>query len=528
MLTTTATAIVIQMNEEQKQQLIAKIRVKEEIKKRKIKNNLTEYTKFVHRGNWIPAKHLVFIQDKAQQLIDGKLSDKNGDEVDILMLSMPPQHGKSQSITETLPSYMACKHDDYKVIIAGYSATLAQTFNRRNRQKIQEFAGDLFNVRLTKENAGMLELSNGSVIQADGLLGGITGNPADLIIVDDVIKNRQEADSENQRSTIWKEFRDSVRTRLSARGKVIIIMTRWHEDDLFGRIENFDGLPSYSINLPVEAEENDIIGREVGDALFPEIGKDKEWVAKFRESYVQDPYEGGKRSWNALYLGRPSEREGNIFKRENWGRYKWRMSFIKTLPILILSVDASFKGGENNDKVSIQVWGKKGANVYLVDNETDQMGFTETKQTIKDMIAKYPRIGARYVEDKANGSAIIEVLNKEMGGFIPIKADVSTGGKVARAYAIQPFAESGNIYIPEDVPWAIDFINECSEFPNGAYKDQVDSFTQAVNKLMYAYAENTADSVSYGEFFKKDKKDGGEKFPTSELDIGEEFMNYGN
>lgn len=120
----------------------------------------------------------------------------------------------------------------------------------------------------------------------------------------------------------------------------------------------------------------------------------------------------------------------------------------------------------------------------MVDNVTRRMNFTVAIQTIVNLLQKYPKIGAKYVEDKANGTAIINVLNQKVGGFVAVKADASTGGKVARVHAIEPWITSGNVFLPRE-PWTHDFVEECASFPNGAHDDQVDAMSQALNKLIY-------------------------------------------
>jgi len=511
------------------------LKIKAEIEKRKARASLAGYTEYVHKGRWLPAKHLLYIDEKVELLLNGELYDDDGKEVDILLLSMPPQHGKSMTITNTLPSYLAGNYEYTDTIIVAYNSEFAQDFNRKNRAKLKEFGEDLFGVKLTKESASIVELDNHSSMRAVGIEGGITGNPADLIIIDDPVRNRADAYSESTRNKVWHEFLNGAKTRMRAAnlssprlkstGKIIVIMTRWHTDDLYGRITDVDGIPYYAINLPVEALENDPLGREPGDPLFPEIGKDKEWLKKEKGIYINDPT-GGQSAWRSLFMGNPSAEEGNIFKRTSWGRYNKTKEFINALPVLVMSVDAAFKGKKDNDKVAIQIWGKKGPNIYLVDAVAENLGFTDTLHAIIDILAKYPRVSAKYIEDKANGSAIIEVLNSKIGGFIPVKADVSTGGKVARAYAIEPYVASGNVYLPEEAPWVADFISELADFPTGKYKDQVDAATQALNKLIYFYAEIENKEVDkYQSFYGKKPKD--ESALGEEIEISDSFINYG-
>lgn len=440
------------------------------------------YVKYTNPG-YVELKHSVFLCnliDAALKKRDKMLTGEIPKENQYIMISMPPRHGKSMTITETLPSYFMCKYPKSKVILTAYSATLANDFSRANSKKIEEY--DLYGVRVLTDNQDRTEYSNGSVCVKAGILGGITGKGANLLIIDDPIKTAEEARSEVHREKIWKEWTMSLSTRLEEAAIVILIMTRWHEDDLAGRLQNKEYgelLPWKIVNIPLEAEENDILGREVGEPLWPD-----RYGRKFIQERKQYP-----ESFNALYQGRPSSEEGNILKREAWQYYDYSPQFIDTLPVLIMSVDASFKDTKTSAKCSVQVWGKRGANYYKVDNTTALMGFTALQQTIKNILAKYPKISAKYVEDKANGSAIIEVLNMEIGGFVPVKADATTGGKIARAHAIEPFVTSGNVYLPRGLPWVHSFVEECASFPNGTYADQVDAATQALHKLIYFYAD---------------------------------------
>jgi predicted phage terminase large subunit-like protein len=186
-----------------------------------------------------------------------------------------------------------------------------------------------------------------------------------------------------------------------------------------------------------------------------------------------------------------------------------------------MSVDASFKDTVTSARCSIQVWGKKLANYYMVDNVTELMSFTATLKTIENLLAKYPKIGAKYVEDKANGTAIINVMNQKLGGFIPVKADTSTGGKVARAHAVEPWVTSGNVLLPRGQTWVHDYVEEMAAFPNGTYADQVDASTQALNKLIYFNGEIEKMQNNVMDFFGHREK------PQITI-VEESFINYGS
>ncbi len=458
------------------------------------KENYINYVEHVHEGRWLRGKHLVYICDKVQALIEHRLFNEDGERIQILIIQVPPQHGKSQSVTETLPSFYLGKYPKKRVIEVSYGDDLAQKFGRRNKEKIEKYGKKLFNIQISKKTASAteFELSNniGSMISR-GIMSGITGQPGDLIIIDDPVKNKQEAYSESYRDRMWDEWLFSIKTRLSAEGVVILIQTRWHEDDLAGRMIKAEGKKVMAINLPCEAEENDILGREKGDPLFPEIGKDKKWLEDFKKTYLESD---GSQAWNALFQGRPSAQEGNMLKRDWWKRY----SSLPRIMYKVISVDAAVKEKETSDYTSIQVWGKSGVGMYLIDRFKKQMNFPDTLKAIEQMKGKHPDVNAIYIEDKANGSPIIQVLREKMGCIIPINP---IGDKVYRVNSIIGSIESGNCYVPDMAEFTDDFIDECASFPNGAHDDDVDAMSQAILKLRTIPAAIPSDDKGFRDDF---------------------------
>lgn len=350
---------------------------------------------------------------------------------------------------------------------------MAKRFGRKNRQKIQEFGESIFGKRLSSDNKSVTNFSlEGYAGQAlfTGLGGSITGQGAHLLLLDDIIKNRKEALSEVYREWAWDEYQSSLNTRLAPNGAIVLIMTRWHEDDLAGRLLKEEGNQWDVLKLPAIAEEHDLLDRKIGEPLWPEYGFDKAWaIAKKKEV--------GAMTWASLYQQRPSPAEGNIFKRRWFQFYK---KLPETFDEVLLSVDATFKDKKESDYCVLQVWGREGANKYLIDQVREQMSFTQTVQSLRSICAKYPSIGRKLIEDKANGSAIIDFLKNEIEGLIGVNPD---GSKTARAYSVQPTVEAGNVFVPfpHRVEWVDEFINECATFPNGTHDDQVDGMTQALH-----------------------------------------------
>lgn len=429
---------------------------------------------------WYPSKFHKFLCNTVQEFIE----KKNNKAFDILILSTPPQHGKSKTVTECLPSWYLGRNPDKTVIEVSYGDDLAERFGKSNLEKVKEF-GELFGIELDprKQTSKDFMLKSGGRMISKGFGSGITGNSGHLIIIDDPIKNRQEAESETKRNSIWNEFNDTILSRSQAGTKIILIMTRWHEDDLAGKIlQTMPDITTY-INLECECQtENDPLGRDVGEALCPEIGKGQEWLEEFKRSFTSDE---GTRTWEALYQGHPSNREGNLLKREWWNFYDYedfRNGELK-LNRIVISVDAAFKDTAKNDFVAIQVWGKSGANCYLLESINEHLNFPQTMRKIRVLSMRYEKYKAIYIEDKANGSAIIQSLRDEIGGIIPVEP---RGGKVSRVEAISERVEAGNFYLPRDKDFTWEFVDQCAVFPNGRHDDIVDAFSQCAIRLVRA------------------------------------------
>ncbi len=446
-----------------------------------------EYLALSQGKGWCRTALSVFLARELQEFLEAD----TGHAYDILVIETPPQHGKSVTVTETLPSWYLGRRPEARVIVAGYSEDFAERFCRRNLEKLRRWGSDIFGVQLGKvQRATEFELAEhrGRMI-ARGLLSGITGNPAELLIVDDPIKSRQEADSPVIRARIWEEWQNSLKSRFAAGAKVIVIMTPWHEDDLAARIMKTE--PHVRLlRLPVEAEAGDPLGRRVGAPLCPELGKGETWLREFKRSYLDDPL-GGARAWTALYQCAPRVEDGNLVRRSWWKRYDAMPPFGS----MVVSVDAAFKGGEDNDFVAITVWGKAGNDYYLVDCLNRHLDFPATLQMIRAVCRQYPQARAVLIEDKANGSAIIQTLQKELF-CIPVDP---RGGKVARVNAVSPAIEAGHVLVPERGGWVEAYLDQWTAFPNGAHDDMVDSSTQALSWLLNASGQVEGEEEESGE-----------------------------
>ncbi|MCQ2010556.1 phage terminase large subunit [Sporolactobacillus sp. STSJ-5] len=427
-----------------------------------------DYVEIVHRGQYQHFRHTELICKELQPIAEGKQR--------FIIIEMPPRHSKSMTVTESFPSYFIGRNPEKRVIIASYSDTLARKFGRRNRDKINEYGSSFFGVQLSQDNAASnnwsLEGRRGGLL-ATGIGGSITGEGADVLIIDDPFKNAEESKSKTIRDKVWDEWESTLSTRLHKGASVIVVMTRWNEDDIVGRLLTTSPHDWVRLRLPAIAEDaDDLLEREPGEALCPELGFDEEW-AKNKKIEV------GSRTWAALFQQRPSPESGDIFNRKWWKYYK---ELPGRFDEVVQSWDCTFKDNKESDYVVGQVWGRLKADKYLIDQVRDRMNFPTTVQAIRNMTAKHPEANAKYIEDKANGSAVIQILSNDIPGIIPVTPD---GGKVARASAVSPDIEAGNVYLPDPsiAPWVSDLVEEATAFPNGAHDDQVDSMTQAINQM---------------------------------------------
>lgn len=442
------------------------------------RRNFRDYLSFTLGEGFVPTRFSLFLADTLQRFIE----EDTGNAYDILVLEAPPQHGKSTTVTESLPSWCMGKFPNWRIILASYNDESAERFARRNREKVENFGESLFGISIGDVNrATEFELQSGGRLISRGILAGITGNSANLLLIDDPIKNRTEADSPARRAQLWNEWLNSLKSRLAAKAKVVVVMTPWHEDDLAGRILQREKNVRL-VRLPVEAERGDAMGRKKGEALCPELGRDKAWLRQFKAAYLEDT-DGGGRAWAALYQCSPRAEEGNMVKRSWWKTYD--TADITAFGTTVISVDAAFKGEERSDFVAIEVWSKRENDYYLRFCLNRHMDFPQTLAAIRMVRRMYGEALAVLIEDKANGSAIIQMLQREMF-CIPVEP---RGGKQARVSAVSPMMESGHVFLPKGERFVSAFVDQFTAFPAGKHDDMVDAATQALSYLLAASGE---------------------------------------
>ena len=406
-----------------------------------------------------------------------------------LVMSVPPGSMKSLSCCVFFPAYTWTKDAGHRFIFSSFSDRLSKRDSLKTRRIVEsEYYQERWGEQVQLESEGYTIARFGTKKGGARLMttvgGGITGEHGHTQVTDDPLKpldlGGSLAASKNTLEKILTWWTKTMASRLvnpetSVR---IIIMQRLAVNDLAGAMLKEGGWEH--LMLPMEFEPKrkcfTVIGFEdprtkEGELLCPKRFS-PDAVAELKK-------EVGAREYRAQYQQDPVLTGGNIFNRKYAQFYS---QLPKKFDRMVQSWDCAFKGADSSDPVSGQVWGLKGTDYYLVDRINDRMTFSETCRAVVQMSAKWPKAVKKYIEDKANGPAVVDYLKKKISGFELVNPE---GGKESRAHAIEPLWEGGNIWLPspEIAPWIEDFLVELEQFPSGAHDDDVDSMTQAVIKL---------------------------------------------
>ena len=424
-----------------------------------------------------------------------------------LIINIPPRSMKSIAVSVMWPAWTWTQRPSERFLYASYSADLSRKHSLDRRTVIrsdwyQRLWGDRFQLSSDQNEKNEFTNSARGVMLATSCGGQATGKGGGILVADDLL-NPQQAASEAERLQANSFFDQSLYNRLDNPNEdaIVIVMQRLHEDDVAGHVVgngNWDQLV-----IPMEYD-----GRRMVTSLGWSDPRTQLGELMWPERFSQETVEGYKRTLGAYgysgqYQQRPSPAEGGLLKR-HWWRY-WQPANMdlppvkvkfpdgqtheiqaKVLPTLIdekiQSWDCAFKDLETSDYVAGGLWGRAGADKFFLERDCRQMDFPETLRAITSMSAKHPEALAKYVEDKANGPAVIQTLRHSVPGLIAVNPE---GGKISRAAAVSPQIESGNVYLPHPAiaPWVEKFIEDCAAFPNAAHDDDVDQMTQALRKL---------------------------------------------
>lgn len=394
-----------------------------------------------------------------------------------LMLFMPPRHGKSTLASVAFPAWHLGRHPDHEFISCSYSGSLAMSFSRKVRQLLREpvYKNVFEKSRLDKDSQSVesWQTTQGGGYVAAGVGGGITGKGANVLVIDDPVKNREDAESDNNREATWDWYTSTAYTRLSPGGGILVILTRWHDDDLAGRLlkQAEDGADQWEvIRYPAIAEIDENF-RKQGESLHPER-YNVDALEQIRKAI-------GPRDWSALYQQNPVSDEGDYFSRDMIRYYEY--DEIDTAELnYYCAWDLAIGQRDRNDySVGIVVGVDEYDNLYVVDVVRGKYDGFELVEQILDLYETW-RPGIVGIERGHIEMALGPFLQKrtrERGLSEAYFKDLKVGrrDKEARARAIQGRMQQGMVYFPKDAVWTGTMVAELLRFPNGAHDDQVDA-----------------------------------------------------
>lgn len=422
-----------------------------EIQAEKARRGLIAFTGYTNPA-YAPAGHHVLIAEKLEAV--------ERDEIDRLMIFMPPRHGKSELASRKFPARYLGKHPSRQIIAASYNSDLATDFGRdvRNLVASPEY-GEIFpdvTLRVDSKAADRMNTNHGGVYIAAGVGTATTGRGAHLGIIDDPFKDRQDADSERQRDAVWNWYRSTFFTRLMPGGAIVLIQTRWHEDDLAGRLLEQDGRVEdggewHVLELPAIMD---------GKALWPE------WYDVPALDRIKRTI--GPREWSALYMQSPQPDEGTFFQR---GWLKQWADLPKDLRLYGTSDYAVTDGG--GDYTVHRIWGvSTSGGLYRIDGWRGQASADEWIERKLDLMAKHKPM-AWFGEAGVIQKAIEPMLLRRMRErqvrcrleWVPSIAD-----KPTRARGFQSRAAMGEVWFEPGAD-----VGEFLSFPAGKHDDDVDT-----------------------------------------------------
>ncbi|HKY21288.1 MAG TPA: terminase family protein [Vicinamibacterales bacterium] len=383
-------------------------------------------------------------------------------EIRRLMVLMPPGSAKSTYVSVLFPPWLLAQNPQASIIAASHTAELAERFGRKVRNIIQEHAPTLgYGIRVDSAAAGRWDTDAGGEYFAAGVMGPITGRRADLAVIDDPVKSRQDADSEVIRDRTWEWWRNDLFTRLKPDARVVLVMTRWHEDDLGGRLlaDMESGGPKWEVlKLPMEAESNDPLGRKVGEPLWPEWFNDE-----MRAEAKRD-----QRTWSALYQQRPAPDEGTFFQKA------WFRSWVDKPKGLNVygSSDYAVTDGDGDWTVH-RVWGvSPDGDLYRLAGWRGQTTSDVWIEQLLDLIKAHKPLcwfGEAGVIAKAVEPAIKRRM-RERSVFCRMEWLPSIHDKPTRARGFQARAASSRVWFEQGAD-----LTEFLQFPAGKHDDEVDT-----------------------------------------------------
>lgn len=395
---------------------------------------------------------------------------------------MPPRHGKSTLVSHYFPAWHLGAFPHRRIMLTSYSNSFAASWGRKVRDVLDELGREVFNIALRTDlrTAHQWEIGNhGGGMSTAGAGGAMTGKGADLLIIDDPVKNSEQASSATWRQRVWDWYQSTAYTRLEPGGSVVLVQTRWHSDDLAGRLlhdANFGGEKWTVLNLPAFAEIDDPLGRGIDEAL---------WPMRYPVERLNDIRRSMGAFWfSAMYQQRPTPAEGGLFQRE-WFRY-WHADgdwyvllderILKDKCWRFATVDLAVSEKERADFTVVCLWDcTPTGDLLLIDRLRERLSAPKLIATLRQLSAKW-RPDWIGVERTGFQLAIVQQLRRE---GLAVKPLAARGDKTSRAHAAAVRFEGGQVYFPAGADWLHELEAELLGFPNEPHDDQVDAVAYA-------------------------------------------------
>ncbi len=461
-------------------------------------------------GNW----HIDLICEYLEAVTAG--------EIKRLLITVPPRYMKSNLVSVAWPTWEWISDPRLRYVFSSYSSSLSNKHSLDRRTIIQsdwykQNYGHIYQLAGDQNTKTEFENTERGRMVATSVGGTLTGKGGLRLVMDDP-HNPTEAASDTQRLAAINYFDQTFSTRLDSAktGAIVVVQQRLHEKDLAGHLLAKGDWEHLCI--PLVCEEKTTITaprsgvsftREKGDILWPERDGEKEIEQKKSDL--------GAFGFASQMQQAPAPAEGNVVKKFWFNYYNVTPRFA----LMLQSWDCNFKKLITSDYVCGQIWGAVQNRKYLVEMFKQKTGIVGTLQAIADMTVKYPEAITKLIEDKANGSAVMELFEDKIEGLIPVEPQ---GGKEARVAAVSPIIEAGNVYLPcigdptewNNTPllnrtqemfdnvmkplWVEDFIKSCAIFPKGENDDDVDAATQALLRLKKEFSTGEIlDTIAIGK-----------------------------
>jgi len=470
----------------QRSDLIKEYKILKELHRRESRIKLSSFITYNKSDYDLQWFHQL-ICDKLDALLDGSLGKKK------LMIFVPPQHGKSEISSRQFPAYILGKHPTTKIALCSYSSDLASGFNRNIQQIIDtpEYESVFPDTRLNSTNVstdisrGVLRNSNifeivkhRGFLKSVGVGGGLTGTPVDLGIIDDPFKDRQEARSQTIRNKVWSWYEDVFSSRLHNDSIQLLLFTRWHEDDLAGRLLEREAEEWEVVAIPCLKEETKPL-EEAVEINDPRKIDEALWEEKHSAKRIKKVRQFSPVTFNSLYQQRPTAQEGNMLKRD-W--FEIITSFNPANYKFEIYIDGAYTNKTNNDPTAILYIAYNRNEIIIINSTTVRMELFE----LLEYFPKYcevqnfdKRTGRVWIEPKASGKSLRSMFQKTGFNAIEIPNKQVSAGKISRVEDSAPSCQGGKVKVMKGA-WNNAFFDEVAGFPNAKHDDQVDNLCYAI------------------------------------------------